>query len=44
MKNGRAVLALDLDGSYVLCEDDVEESDKVKTFDEFIDDLKQLLT
>jgi type II restriction enzyme len=34
---------VDLDGSYLLCEDDVEESDKVKTFDKFIEDLKQLL-
>ena len=43
MKKGRAIVEVDLDGSYVLNEDDVEESDKVKTFDKFIDDLKRLL-
>jgi type II restriction enzyme len=43
VKKGRAIVEVDLDGSYVLCEDDVEESDKVKTFDKFIDDLRQLL-
>jgi len=43
IKKGRAIVEVDLDGSYLLCDDDVEESDKVKTFDKFIDDLKQLL-
>lgn len=43
IKKGRAIVEVDLDGSYVLTEDDVEESNKVKTFDKFVDDLKQLL-
>jgi len=43
MKKGRAIVEADLDGSYVLCKDDIEESDKVKTFDKFIQDLKELL-
>ena len=44
MKKGRAIVEVDLDGSYVLCENDIEDSDKVKTFDKFIQDLKALLT
>jgi type II restriction enzyme len=44
MKKGRAIVEVDLDRSYVLCEDDVEESNKVKTFDKFIDDQKKLLS
>jgi len=43
IKKGRAIVEVDLDGSYVLTEDDVEESNKVKTFDKFVDDLKRLL-
>jgi len=42
-KKGRAIVEVDTDGSYVLSETDIEESDKVKMFDKFIDDLKQLL-
>lgn len=42
-KKGRAIVEADTDGSYVLSETDIEESDKVKMFDKFIDDLKQLL-
>jgi type II restriction enzyme len=42
-KKGRAIVELDTDGSYVLSETDIEESDKVKMFDKFIDDLKKLL-
>jgi type II restriction enzyme len=34
---------VDLDGSYVLTEEEIEESDKVKMFGHFIDDLKRLL-
>ena len=44
MKKGRAIVEGDLDGSYVLCESEVEESEKVKTFDKFIQDLKGLLS
>lgn len=42
-KKGRAIVEADIDGSYVVSETDVEESDKVKMFDKFIDDLKKLL-
>lgn len=42
-KKGRAIVEVDTDGSYVLSEKKVEESDKVKMFDKFIDDLKALL-
>jgi type II restriction enzyme len=42
-KKGRAIVEMDTDGSYVLSETDIEESDKVKMFDKFIDDLKELL-
>ena len=34
---------MDTDGSYVLSEDRVEESEKVKMFDKFIDDLKKIM-
>ncbi len=42
-KKGRAIIEVDLDGSYVLTEDEIEESDKVKLFEHFIEDLKKLL-
>jgi type II restriction enzyme len=42
-KKGRAILEVDLDGSYILTEDDIEESSKVKLFEHFIGDLKELL-
>lgn len=42
-KKGRAIVEVDLDGSYVLSETNIEESDKVKMFDKFIDDLKKLI-
>jgi type II restriction enzyme len=42
-KKGRAIVETDLDGSYVLSETNIEESDKVKMFDKFIDDLKELI-
>lgn len=42
-KKGRAIVEVDTDGSYVMSESKVEESDKVKMFDKFIDDLKKLL-
>jgi len=40
---GRAIVETDLDGSYVLTEEEIEESDKVKLFEHFIDDLAYLL-
>ncbi len=42
-KKGRAIVEIDLDGSYVLTEEKIEESNKVKLFEYFIDDLKKLL-
>jgi type II restriction enzyme len=42
-KKGRAIAEVDLDGSYVMSKKAVEESDKVKMFDQFIQDLKDLL-
>lgn len=42
-KKGRAIVEVDLDGSYVLSESPVEESKKVKMFDKFIGDLKKLV-
>lgn len=42
-KKGRAIVEVDTDGSYVMSETSVEESNKVKMFDKFIDDLKNLL-
>lgn len=42
-KKGRAIVEVDLDGSYVISETEVEESDKVKMFDKFIEDLKVLI-
>ena len=43
-KKGRAIVEVDLDGSYVLTEEKIEESNKVKLFEHFIDDLRKLLT
>lgn len=42
-KKGRAIVEVDTDGSYVMSETKVEESDKVKMFEHFIEDLKMLL-
>lgn len=42
-KKGRAIVEIDLDGTYVLTEADIEESDKVKLFEHFIEDFKQLI-
>lgn len=42
-KKGRAIVEVDLDGSYVLTEEAIEQSNKVKLFEHFIDDLKVLL-
>jgi len=42
-KKGRAIVERDTDGSYVMTEANIDESDKVKMFDKFIDDLKKLL-
>lgn len=42
-KKGRAIVEIDTDGSYVMSEARIEESDKVKGFDKFIEDLKTLI-
>lgn len=39
----RSIIETDLDGAYVLTTEPFEESDKVKLFEHFIEDLKQLL-
>jgi type II restriction enzyme len=41
-KKGRAIVEVDTDGSYVMSETPVEEDDKVKMFDRFIEDLRTL--
>jgi type II restriction enzyme len=41
-KKGRAIVEIDTDGSYVMSETPVEEDDKVKMFDRFIEDLRTL--
>jgi len=42
-KKGRAIVEVELDGSYVLNDQALEESDKVKFFHHFIEDLKALI-
>lgn len=42
-KKGRAIVETDLDGSYVLSETPIEESDKVKGFDKFIEDIRNIM-
>jgi len=42
-KKGRAIVEVDTNGSYVMSQAKLEESDKVKKFERFIDDLKCLL-
>ncbi len=41
-KKSRAIVEVDIDGSYVISEDTIEESEKVKLFDKFIKDLKKV--
>jgi len=42
-KKGRAIVEVDTDGSYIMSEEQIAESSKVKKFDQFILDLKDLL-
>lgn len=42
-KKSRAICEIDTDGTYVMSEAQVEESDMVKMFDKFIEDLRKLL-
>jgi len=41
-KKGRAIVEIDTDGTYIMSDEDVEESNKVKKFDKFIEDLKKI--
>jgi len=43
VKKGRAIVEVDLDGSYILTEEKIEESEKVKLFEHFMEDLRRLL-
>lgn len=42
-KKGRAIVEVDTDGSYVMSEEEIEESNKVKKFDKFLEDLRKLI-
>jgi type II restriction enzyme len=42
-KKGRAIAETDTDGSYVMTEENIEESDHVKLFDKFIIDIKNII-
>ena len=42
-KKGRAIVEIDLDGTYVLTEANLDESAKVKLFEHFIEDFKKLI-
>ena len=42
-KKGRAIVEVDTDGSYVMSEEEIEENNKVKKFDKFLIDLKNLI-
>jgi type II restriction enzyme len=42
-KKGRAIAEIDIDGCYIMTESIIEESNKVKTFDKLIHDIKLLL-
>jgi len=42
-KKGRAIVEVDTDGSYVMSEEEIEESGKVKAFDKFAKDLENLI-
>ena len=43
IKKGRAIVEVDTDGSYVMTEEDLVESDRVKKFDKFAKDLENLI-
>ena len=42
-KKGRAISEVDTDGCYILTESNIESSNKVKLFSEFINDLKKII-
>lgn len=43
MNKSRVIVEADLDGAYVMSESPTKESEKIKTFDKFIDELKKFL-
>lgn len=43
MNKSRVIVEADLDGAYIMSESPIKESEKIKTFDKFIGDLKKLL-
>ena len=43
LENDKAIVETELDGSYVLTEANTEDSEKVKLFEHFIEDLKETL-
>lgn len=43
VKKGRAIVETDTDGSYIMSTERIQESDKVKEFSKFIDDLKKIM-
>lgn len=43
-RKSRAIVETDTDGSYILSMQEIEESNKVKTFDKFISDLRKLIS
>lgn len=42
-KKGRAIVEIDTNGSYVMSEEKIQESNKVKKFDKFFSDLRRLI-
>ena len=42
-KKGRAIVETELDGTYVLTRENLQESDKVKLFEHFIEDFKRFI-
>ncbi len=42
-RKARAIAEIDFNGTYVLSEENIEESDKVKSFKHFIEDFKQVI-
>ena len=42
-KKAKAIIETELDGSYILTEADLDESEKVKPFEHFIEDIKRIL-
>jgi len=41
-KKGRAIAEIDTDGTFIITNREIEESDKVKTIDKFFETLKLL--